>query len=761
MSSNSIDAAPQTAISRVAVAVTCLLILAALIDSQVVAAIAPQIAVGLGSLPTLVASSVTIYAATAAAVALLLGRYSRRMKPRAWLPIAAVVFVAASLLASTATHIAVFLAARSLAGLAGGLISALAIAALADASSYAKRGKQMSGVAISYFLAPVVGVPLGAFLTGRMGWRSVFWMVALLAALAGLLIKLFPLTPAVEEGAGAREQASDDEAGGASAQEAKISLWRLMNRSRSTRMGLISAFFVSGGLVGFTTFLGTWLAEAFHAGTREIGLIYALAGGGAVVGSVLGGTLADRFGKRRIAARSSAAMIFCLLLLPTFTWSATLWALICITAFFAALRVAPLQAIITEVVAPTERATYVALRNGASQLGIAAAVAVGARFYASNGLTGVGLLCAALTLGAWLTIRLLDDPHDRLSETDAAVRPEQRSRGRRWGRKILIAALVLLLIVSVALPFMLSFLITKAGTRPGERDRTDTPAAQGATFENVRFTSSDGNLLSGWYLPSSGRGITIIMTHGLFRSRYEMLDRGLALWREGYGVLLYDLRRHGQSRAEFSSIGYDERHDVRAALRFMRERAPGERFVLMGVSMGAAATLMAAAEEDSGVLAVVAESSFLSFNDTVYHHVRLAGLPTFPFATLLLRFTAWRLNFSPASFDLLQAVGKIKCPILFIGGSADRRMPNATVLEPLYAAASHPLKRKLIIAGAQHGHAYDRDDESKVEYIKAFTDFLQAVAASAETVNTLPAYQKLPGRKTKPAIIQTERISLR
>ena len=760
MSSDSIDAAPQPATRRVAVAVTCLLILAALIDSQVVAAIAPQIAAGLGSLPAVVASSVTIYAATAAAVALLLGRYSRRMKPRVWLPLAAVAFVAASLLASTATHIAVFLAARSLAGLAGGLISALAIAALADASSYAKRGKQMSGVAISYFLAPVVGVPLGAFLTGRLGWRSVFWMVALLAALAGLLIKLFPLTPAVEKGAGG--QTDDDEAGGAPARETKTSLWRLMNRSRSTRMGLISAFFVSGGLVGFTTFLGTWLAEAFHAGTREIGLIYALAGGGAVVGSVLGGALADRFGKRRIAAKSSAAMIFCLLLLPTFTWSATLWALICITAFFAALRVAPLQAIITEVVSPTERATYVALRNGASQLGIAAAVALGARLYASSGLTGVGLLCAALTLGAWLTIRLLDDPHDRLTATsNDSTRPEQRSRGRRLGRRVLIAALVLVVIVTVVLPFMLSFLITKAGTRPGERDRTDTPAAQGATFENVRFTSSDGNLLSGWYLPSGGRGITIIMTHGLFRSRYEMLERGLALWREGYGVLLYDLRRHGQSRAEFSSIGYDERHDVRAALRFMRERAPGERFVLMGVSMGAAATLMAAAEEDAGVLAVVAESNFLSFSDTVYHHVRLAGLPAFPFATLLVRFTAWRLNFSPASFDLLQAVGKIKCPILFIGGAADRRMPNETVLEPLYAAASHPLKRKLIIAGAQHGHAYDRDDESKVEYIKAFTDFLQAAAASAETVNTLQAYQMLPGRKTNQQSLQTERISLR
>jgi predicted MFS family arabinose efflux permease/pimeloyl-ACP methyl ester carboxylesterase len=723
MSASVAESTHPPVVSRVAVAVTCLLILSALIDSQVVAAIAPQIATNLGSLPTIVASSVTIYAVTAAAVALLLGRYSKRIRPRAWLPVAAVIFVGASLLASAATHILIFLAARSLAGIAGGLISALAIAALADASSYAKRGKQMSGVAISYFLAPVVGVPLGTFLTGRYGWRTVFWVVAILAALAGLLIKMFPLPSRV---AGEQEGTADNEAAAQSA-TAKASLWKLMSRTRSTRMGLVSAFFVSGGLVGFTTFLGTWLAEAFHAGPREIGPIYALAGGGAVLGSVLGGVLADRYGKRRVAAQGSAAMILCLLLLPTFNWSATLWALIALTAFLAALRVAPLQAIITEVIEPAERATYVALRNGASQLGIAAAVAGGGRLYTGFGLTGVGALCAALTLGAWLTIRMMDDPHDRRAETsDADTRREKRSRGRRWGRRVIIAALCLVLFVSVVLPYMLSFLITKAGTRPGERERVDTPAAQGATFETVAFTSSDGNQLSGWYLPSNGKRVTIIMTHGLFRSRYEMLDRGIALWREGYSVLLYDLRRHGQSRAEFSTIGYDERHDVAAALKFVRERAPENQVVLMGVSMGAAATLLAAAENE-GVSAVIAESSFLSFSDTVRHHIGLAHLPAFPFATLLIRFTAWRLNFKPSDFDILEAVKKIKCPILFIGGGADRRMPNESVLEPLYAAASNPLKRKFIVEGAQHGHAYDKDEASRGAYIKAVTDFLQAV----------------------------------
>jgi predicted MFS family arabinose efflux permease/pimeloyl-ACP methyl ester carboxylesterase len=761
--------------ARLATTCACLLMLVALVDSQVVAAIAPQIAAGLGSAKTSVAASVMVYALAAAAVALVLGRSVGRVDPVRWLPWSAAIFVAADALAAFAPHVSIFWAARALAGLAGGLVSALVIAALADASSYARRGRQMSGVAVAYFLAPVLGVPLGAWLAGRFGWRVVFAASAVLVAVAGLLVRQFPLAKANEaagDKAGDLPDAPARDVGEARGQQIdgrpkavnegtagrrRASLWRLAMRSRSTRRGIVSAFFVSGGLVGLTTYLGAWLADAFRAGAREVGLIYALAGAGAVAGGALGGLLADRYGKRRVAIWSSASMIFLVLVLPTFSWGVRLWAIIAATGFLAALRVAPLQALVTELVAASERATYVALRNGASQLGIALAVAAGARLYPRYGLAGVGAMCAALTLGATLSMRKLADPHDAAAATaragdDPAQQDDEAARlaaggkagatppvekespaprrfsGRSIARKLAAVALALLLLVTIGLPWLLSFAITKAGTRPGERDRTDTPAAYGAPFETVSFTSTDGNTLSGWYLPAGdarGRRVTFVLTHGLFRSRYEMLERGLALWREGYGVLLYDLRRHGASAAEFSSIGYDERHDVEAAFQFVRAREPGNRVVLLGVSMGAAATLLAASEiADEKLLAVVAESSFLSFTDTVRHHVRLLGLPAFPFATLLIKLTSWRLNFAAGDYDLLRATGKISRPILFIGAAKDTRMPTASVLEPLYAAAQSASKRKFIVEGATHGRAYDESPES---YVKAVSEFVESI----------------------------------
>src|SRR5262245_6818049 len=112
----------------------CSLILVGVIDSQVIGAVAPQIAAGLDTQKTVIAGSVTAYSIAAAAVALLLGKYSHKIEPSRALPYVASAYVFAAVLTAASPHIAVFLTARAAAGLAGGLISALAIAAIANAS---------------------------------------------------------------------------------------------------------------------------------------------------------------------------------------------------------------------------------------------------------------------------------------------------------------------------------------------------------------------------------------------------------------------------------------------------------------------------------------------------------------------------------------------------------------------------------------------------------------------------------------------------
>ena len=172
--------------------------------------------------------------------------------------------------------------------------------------------------------------------------------------------------------------------------------------------------------------------------------------------------------------------------------------------------------------------------------------------------------------------------------------------------------------------------------------------------------------------------------------------------------------------------GHARRRDVEAALSFARERTPANRIVLYGVSMGAAATLLAASESQ-GVAAVIADSSFLSLQHTIYHHLALAHIPIYPFAPMLVWFTSLRMSYLPGQFDVLDAVRHTSCPILFIGGGKDVRMPIDTVLDPLYDASTSPLKDKFIVGEATHGHAYDTDPAG---YVNAVNTFLQTALPS-------------------------------
>jgi predicted MFS family arabinose efflux permease len=78
-------------------------------------------------------------------------------------------------------------------------------------------------------------------------------------------------------------------------------------------------------------------------------------------------------------------------------WGWPLWAGIALLSVAASARQAPLHALTTEIVGKEIRGEYTAVRNAASQVGIAAAAAVSARVFDASGFAGVSIVAAALT----------------------------------------------------------------------------------------------------------------------------------------------------------------------------------------------------------------------------------------------------------------------------------------------------------------------------------------------------------------------------
>ena len=298
--------------------------------------------------------------------------------------------------------------------------------------------------------------------------------------------------------------------------------------------------------------------------------------------------------------------------------------------------------------------------------------------------------------------------------------PMARSKLRRWIQRIAISlAVIALLILFVVFPVAASYLITNSHFKYPERG-PKTPEAVGLQVLPAEFKSSDGVPLRGWWSPGDSARPVIIFSHGLNRSRLEMLERGAESNRRGYGVLLFDLRNHGESGRAYTTLGINESRDICAASQFVKEKAPGRPQILWGVSMGASSALLAA-KQCPGFAAAISDSSFLSFRETVAHHLGLYfHLPTFPIANLIVAITAFRMGLDPDTGDVEQAVKDINIPILFIAGSVDRRMPPE-LAHRLLDAAKHPSKKLVIVPNAGHGEAFSTDRDL---YLKSIYGFL-------------------------------------
>jgi pimeloyl-ACP methyl ester carboxylesterase len=281
----------------------------------------------------------------------------------------------------------------------------------------------------------------------------------------------------------------------------------------------------------------------------------------------------------------------------------------------------------------------------------------------------------------------------------------------RWMKRLLVIMVVFLtLLFLVVLPVGGSFLITNSRFRYPERG-PKSPEDLGMSVTPVTFQSADGIELKGWWSPGSNDKPIIIFCHGLNRSRLEMLARAAEAGRQGYGVLLFDLRNHGESGRAYTTLGIQERKDVCAASKAVQDRAGARKQVLWGVSMGASTAILAA-KECPGFAAIIADSSFLSFRETVAHHLNLIfRLPQFPIANLIVAITSLRMGISADDGDVEAAVKSLpNVPILFIAGGKDRRMPPA-LAERLRQASANPRSQMLLVPEATHGEAYNVDKQ--------------------------------------------------
>jgi uncharacterized protein len=320
-------------------------------------------------------------------------------------------------------------------------------------------------------------------------------------------------------------------------------------------------------------------------------------------------------------------------------------------------------------------------------------------------------------------------------------------RLRRWlSRGAALVALGFALFIFGWAPYTLAGFATTRRFQYHDKENAGlTPKSFELPYEDVAFTSRDGVALKGWWAPVEGAKGSVVLVHGLNRSRIEMVKKVPFLHAEGWSSLLFDQRHHGESGGAATTFGALEKWDVEAAVALARQKSSGP-VVVWGVSLGAASVMLAAAD-DPEIAGVICDSSYRSLRDTVRHHLNLFRhfrwwlrlVPTWPVADEVVYFMGRRGHFDPAQVDIVAAARRLAGrPVLFVCNSDDRRMPKDIAVD-LRAAAGKDASL-LVVPGESHGGAYRDGTEA---YQSAVRGVLREVE---ERSGEQPAAQSSGGR---------------
>ena len=198
-----------------------------------------------------------------------------------------------------------------------------------------------------------------------------------------------------------------------------------------------------------------------------------------------------------------------------------------------------------------------------------------------------------------------------------------------------------------------------------------TPDELGLDFENVIFKSSDGLMLSGWYVPADNSELTVLFCHGNGGNMMHNLDTINILYNMGVNCFIFDYRGYGNSEGKPSEEG--TYLDVRAAYRWLAEekKISPDNIIAFGRSLGGSIATYLAKKVRVGALIV--ESAFTSYVDI--------GTKFYPYMPV-----RWFARFSYRTIDYIK---KVHCPVMIIHSRNDETIPFEFGLE-LYEAANEP-----------------------------------------------------------------------
>jgi MFS transporter, DHA1 family, inner membrane transport protein len=290
------------------------------------------------------------------AVAMFVDKYDRK-KP---LLLAYCGFLMGTIACGFAPTYELLLTARIIAGFFGGIIGAQVFAIVADLFNYERRGRAMGVVMGGFAAASILGVPLSLYMTNlfKHNWHIPFILIGCVGLLfIPLVIRYIPsMTSHIRE-------KGDDE----SLFSALTTAWRgPVQRAALTFSGLLMM-----GHFLIIPFINPYLEYNKGFSKNDTPMIYLVGGAASLLAAVYLGRIADKRGKLSVFTISVVLSMFMVLLITRLPNVAFPLVLMFFAFWFivATGRIVTAQAMITQVVRPEQRGSFMSINGSVQQLG--------------------------------------------------------------------------------------------------------------------------------------------------------------------------------------------------------------------------------------------------------------------------------------------------------------------------------------------------------------------------------------------------------
>jgi alpha-beta hydrolase superfamily lysophospholipase len=239
-----------------------------------------------------------------------------------------------------------------------------------------------------------------------------------------------------------------------------------------------------------------------------------------------------------------------------------------------------------------------------------------------------------------------------------------------------------------------------------------TPATFGLPYIEQAISTVNDKRLFAWYIPATNSRVTLVIAHGWGGNAEMMIPLVDPFHKAGFDVLLYDARNHGKSDCDsFSSLPRFA-EDLTSALVWVEQKYPHHKIVVLGHSIGAAASILSASTA-SNINLLISLSSFAHPDLVMKRHLEQPWLPRL-LVPVIMNYIQWVIGFRFDDIAPMNRISDVECPVLLVHGSKDRVVP----ISDMHLIAANAPKDKIIetisVNGAQHDSVERFHDHANV-----------------------------------------------